>query len=70
MVVVVDVEKGGSLPVAGERVEAEEGTGFLFTGSFLGTVTLGLVGGMLVRGFEEISRLVGLPRSIISFLMA
>ena len=40
------VEREGSLAVAGdvvEVVEADEGTGFLLTGSIFGTVTLGRV---------------------------
>ena len=60
--------------MAGEAVKAEEGRGFLLTGSALGTVTLGCVdegveeGGLAV---EMLSR-VGRPRSIIfaTFLRA
>ena len=43
------VERDGFLE-AGEAVEAEEGTGFLLTGSALGTVTFGRVNGGLEEG--------------------
>jgi len=61
------VERDGSLAVAGEEVEAEEGTGFLLTGSVLGTMTLECVDGGVEEGglAAEMSRRVGRPRSII-----
>lgn len=66
----------GIRPVAGEAVEAEEGTGFLFTMSGLGTVIFGrVVGGVGSGGSEEeMSRREGRPRFIIllhfSFLIS
>lgn len=52
--------------MAGEVVEADEGTGFLLTGSVLGTETLGRDAGVGGGGLEEEeSRREGRPRSII-----
>ena len=45
---IVGAERDESLPATGEAVEAEEGTGFLFTGSVLGTVTVGRDGGAVI----------------------
>lgn len=62
------VERDGSLDVAGEAVEAEDGTGFLLTASVLVTVTLGRVEACVEFGGlaeEEMSSRVGRPRSII-----
>lgn len=66
--------RGGSRVVAGEAVDAEDGTGFLFTTSDLGTVIFGRVAGGgggaglgLVFGGSrgEISSREGRPRFII-----
>ena len=53
--------------MAGEAVEADEGTGFRRTISGFGTVTLGrFEGDVEVGGLEEeVSRRVGRPRSIM-----
>ena len=69
------VERDGSLLVAGDAVEAEEGTGFLLTGSFLGAVTLGRAdegvevveeeGGRGGGFWADVSSREGRPRSII-----
>ena len=60
------VERDGNLAVAGEAVEADEGTGFRRTISTLGTVNFGrFEGGVEVGGWgEEESRREGRPRSI------
>lgn len=65
------VERDGSRLASGEEVEAEEGTGFLFTASVLGTVILGRVfvacGVGLGGSGEEMSSREGRPRFIILF---
>ena len=61
------VEREGIRPLAGDAVEAEEGTGFRFTMSGFGTVIFGrVVEGVGSGGSgEETSRREGRPRFII-----